>query len=541
MKNKAKHTSLSYLNSMVNLSGLKALLILSIGIWLAACNDDEKDQLLITKSSVVEQILGESSSSVETIRYRSQGEFYEPHQDGQEMEAHEEISATFDYTVTQSLTSSQLNYNWNQEFIYPFAYSGTSEVRIDGNQGSIEGAHGLGSKFFGFSSPTPIYSSRLEAIKKTQLMANPLAILARLDQSVAVTNGVLVLTQDSGLPNIELSINAETNLPEASRTTEVDFLYGDVVFEIAYSDWKDFNGILFPSGLEYRLNGELIRKEEISNVELNLSETQNLFDVTTQADYNPQEARYGILSSQWYNRMFSFGFSQDLPMNEVNISHVGGNVHLITGSAELAYAVLAVETADGIVVVEPALNQMRSEAVLSAIQNQFPEQAIVGVMATHHHMDHFGGVRTFAAASGNVYIGSDAVPFVEEVLAATHDLLPDALSLSDQHFEVHGISGHTVFGADDQRFEAWPLATPHTEDMLVFYFPSIKALYVGDIYNAGLVYGYDYYPPAMQDNLKERAQLLRNFIEESSLDVETLLTVHGGKTDISELHMLADK
>ena len=95
----------------------------------------------------------------------------------------------------------------------------------------------------------------------------------------------------------------------------------------------------------------------------------------------------------------------------------------------------------------------------------------------------------------------------------------------------------TIKGA----FEAIPLSTPHTEDMLVFYFEKIKALFVGDIFNAGLYYGYDYYPETTQEILQGRAQLLKSFIAERELDVELLITVHGGQTTIDELNQLANK
>ena len=74
--------------------------------------------------------------------------------------------------------------------------------------------------------------------------------------------------------------------------------------------------------------------------------------------------------------------------------------------------------------------------------------------------------------------------------------------------------------------------------MLVFYLPLIKSLFVADIFNAGFVYGYDSYTEGTQKILVERAKLLTQFIADQGLDVEQLLTVHGGVAPISELELM---
>ena len=258
------------------------------------------------------------------------------------------------------------------------------------------------------------------------------------------------------------------------------------------------------------------------------------FTPNAESNYNVEEGRRGIISSQWYHRMFSFGFSQDFPLNETKITAVSDKVYLITGSSELAYAALAVDSEEGIILIEPTLNPFRSEVVDVLLKQSFPGKQVIAVTTTHHHMDHFGGVSYFAAKGAEIIIGAEATGFVEQVLGANHDLL----NIDPSGALVTGVTEQsTIKGA----FEAIPLSTPHTEDMLVFYFEKIKALFVGDIFNAGLYYGYDYYPETTQEILQGRAQLLKSFIAERELDVELLITVHGGQTTIDELNQLANK
>ncbi len=538
---------LAHLRSRINSTKVAFKTLVFLLILITTACEQEKVSPKITETTIEETLLalgGESNlDSVATMKYIVNGEFIEPHQEGEEIKDFGNISASYSSVISIELNSRKLRYDWNQDFIYPFAYQGSSTIIVNNEMGSIAGAHGLGSKFFGFDAPVSLYSSRLEAILKNQLMANPLELIkgVRSQHGHSTEGNFFFISLGDELSKIEILIDSTTHLPLNSRILEADFLMGDQYFEVKYSNWKSVNGLPFPADLEYWLGENLIRRETISEIEFNPIMSSDVFTVNTESPYNANEGRYGILSSQWYHRMFAFGFSQDFPIEETHISNVGDNVYLITGGAELAYAVLAVEFDDGIFLVEPALNQRRSNAVLKAVKNEFPGKAILGVASTHHHMDHFGGVRTFAQESGHVYIGESSVDFVEQVLNSTHKLLSDNLQNNPREITVHEINQISELGSGPMAFTALPLTTPHSKDMLVFYFPSIKALYVGDVFNAGLFYGYDFYPPAMQKTLKDRAQLLLNFIHKSTLDVETLLTVHGGQTRFSELVDLTNK
>ncbi len=527
----------NHFNQSSNPFRLSMVFLFVLTIILEACKDEET--IKSDAISVDQVIASMGAGTVAHMQYTATGEFIEPHQGGQEMDHLNEVSATFEYTALTALNGRQLDYSWNQSFIYPFAYDGTSRVIINDKNGSIEGAHGLGSRFFGFDAPVPLFPARLEAILKTALMSNPIALLKALEQQGPGTKTnaefTFTLSQGEQLPEIEIIIDENTLLPVSARTQEADFLLGDVLFEIHYSNWQTVNGhVMYPTQLTYYLGEEIIRTEKRSNVVINPEVPADAFSPAATGSYDEQQGRYGILSSQWYHRMFSFGFSQDFPMAETNITPISDQVFVITGGAELAYVSLAVTTEEGIILIEPSLNPRRSKAVFEVIDKYFGGKPITAVAATHHHMDHFGGVTYFAQLGADVYIGESAVGFVQSVLEAKHELL----GISPQNVKVTGISDKvSIEGA----FEAIPLPTPHTEDMLVFYFPDLKALYVGDIFNAGLYYGYDYYTPGTQATLKERAQLLRAFIAQQGLEVETLLTVHGGQTTIGELHLLADK
>lgn len=483
--------------------------------------------------------------ALETIRFTATGEFVEFHQDGSEIEELENIAANFSYEQTAQLNQRTLRQDWQQQFVYPFGYEGDFSIIIADQTGSIEGAHGFGSRYFGYNAPAPLYSSRLEAIWKTQFLANPLELVqhAVINQGVRTRaeNNTFTIPLGNDLPDVELIVNPRTGLPKSARVLEADALLGDVVFEVKYQQWQRFGRLKYPAKLTYWLDGQLIREETISDIAFNESFAVEQFVPTAVSEYDAAQGRYGILSSQWYNRMGSYGFSQDQPLTETSISPLGGNVYLVAGSPELAYISLVVKTDAGLVLVEPALNQRRSEAILAAIDEAFPDDEITAVFATHHHMDHFGGVRTFAAEAETIYVGETAVSFTEDVLSSSPQLWPDRLSQNPNMVNVVGIDDVTTVGQGDEAFQIYPLATEHSDDMLLLYFPSIKALYVADIFNGGMVYGWDYYTAETQTVIGERAHLLNEFISNNGLDVETILSTHGAPAPISELQDLISK
>jgi hypothetical protein len=67
------------------------------------------------------------------------------------------------------------------------------------------------------------------------------------------------------------------------------------------------------------------------------------------------------------------------------------------------------------------------------------------------------------------------------------------------------------------------------------YFPAIKALAVGDILNGEMVDGLRFYNPETKKIMGDRAKNITEFISNHGLDVETLLTIHGGAVSANEI------
>ena len=101
--------------------------------------------------------------------------------------------------------------------------------------------------------------------------------------------------------------------------------------------------------------------------------------------------------------------------------------------------------------------------------------------------------------------------------------------------EVVTVGDSLSLGEGEEAFELLSYSTPHTDDMLLIYFPAIKALAVGDILNGEMVDGLRFYNPEIKEILGRRAKALNDFIMSRGLEVETLLTIHGGAVSANEI------
>ncbi len=500
------------------------------------------------------------------INVTTQGVSLEPHQSGDELDMLDYITTQYTSYLISTLSGEKVHVENHTEFTYPFPYTGVSTMVINGKEGSVHGIDSFQSRFFGLTIPRPMYSRRLEALSKTYLMGNPYRLMNRIIEQSGVNaqprDGSYEISLADDLPPIRVELDPSTGLPWRASAVERDYLFGDVEYQVEFGNWQSVEGgILYPGVIDHSLDDFTLRAENVTEVSFGDHKIDEFtFVITSKRNtylsienphiivegYDAEEGRRGLEASQWSMRMLSLGFSQDLPTDAVVITkkntsrnrdvNVGGNVHIIEGDTELlAYASVIIEMEEGIYVIEPVLHHYRSEVAINAIKEKFPGKPLLGIIATHHHMDHLGGLRTYAAETGKVFIGADGTDFVKKALGSKSSTFPDALDSYQGEVEVIGVNDSLKIGEGKEAFELLSYPTPHTDDLLVIYFPAIKALAIGDVFNGEMSDGLRFYNATTKKILTDRAQRLKDFIANRGLEVETLLTIHGGAVSATEI------
>jgi len=310
-------------------------------------------------------------------------------------------------------------------------------------------------------------------------------------------------------------INAQ-NMVEKVETWIDDALFGDLLFDAVYSDYKDFGGVKFPTRIIQNQGGYPIFDLRISDVKPNAP-------VTIQA---AQGGGGGAAAAA------GAAAAGDAPTEKL-----GDGVYLVSGG----YAALVVDFKPYIVVIEGGQSEERSDAVIAAAKKLIPNKRIRYVVNTHHHIDHSRGLRRYVAEGATIVTHRINAPYFERVFAAPKTLNPDALSKAKKEPTFETLTTKKVMTDGNHVIELHHMAgNGHNEGLLLAYLPKEKILVEADAYN----------PPAQPNApvpmpVSPYTDNLVATIERLKLDVDTIVPIHlpadGRKITRAELMRMAGR
>jgi len=144
-----------------------------------------------------------------------------------------------------------------------------------------------------------------------------------------------------------------------------------------------------------------------------------------------------------------------------------------------------VEFADHMTLIEAPQNDARSLAVIARAREVRPEKPLTELVNSHHHFDHSGGIRAAIAEGLTIITHQGNVALFENMAKRPHTVVPDALAKSPQPAMIKGIGQDTTLSDSAMTMQLLPYAGPHTETMLMAYFPQQRILVEADVYNPG--------------------------------------------------------
>ena len=298
----------------------------------------------------------------------------------------------------------------------------------------------------------------------------------------------------------------DQNLLERVVTWIPSPVMGDMQVEIRYSDYKDVgNGAKFPFRVHVHqgdhpfLGGRNFMDLTISNASVN---------VANAAQAVPDAVR-----------------TAKPPAVNVTTTQVAPGVWLLAGGSHNS---VAVEFRDYITVIEGPLNDDRSNAVIAAAKKVIPNKPIRYLVNTHHHWDHSGGIRAFAAEGATIVTHESNKDFYERIVLAPQprSLSPDRLATfpfattgpGPQKLETFA-ERHAISDGTQTLISYHVDGLNHAGDMAVVYLPGPKLLVSADLGPpaAGT-------PPA---NVSANSVALYNNIRRLKLDVSQHVPIHG--------------
>src|SRR5262245_33965337 len=285
---------------------------------------------------------------------------------------------------------------------------------------------------------------------KAAMAANPTAASV----NIAGSKVTIVSFTAMGKYRVNGTIN-DQNLVERVQTWVPNPVFGDMVYEHRYTEYKDYNGVKFPTVLhshqgDPRLNpGHNWMEVRVTAVQPN---------VAASALTVPDTVR-----------------SATIPPVVVQSQRLANGVWLIAGGSHNS---MLVEFKDFVAVVEAPQDENRSLAVIAEVQKLVPNKPIHYIVNTHHHFDHSGGLRTYVAHGATVVTHHSNREFYEQVLLypAPRTLQPDLLSIRYPWFSgnrvplIEAVNQKYVISDGSRTIDIHPVqGLAHNANMLLVY------------------------------------------------------------------------
>ena len=306
---------------------------------------------------------------------------------------------------------------------------------------------------------------------------------------------VTIVSFTLGKYRVNGTIN-DQNLVELTDTWFPNPVYGDMDYEMRYTRYKNFDGVMFPT---------LVHVHQ-GDPRLNPAHNYYQYDIT---DVKPNVAVTPMPVPEVVR-------AATLAPVKVESRKLAEGVWLLGGGTHNS---VLVEFKDFVAVVEAPNNEARSLAVIEEANRLAPNKPIKYLVNTHHHMDHVGGLRTYVSQGTTIVTHAVNKQYYLDVMLhpAPRELQPDRMSLYSPMYMISrrpapietvgsaeaggpgtGSSGSTkyvitdgdhimeVLFVEDMSYELGDNSYAqgnHSNDMLMVYLPREKILINADLYS----------------------------------------------------------
>lgn len=298
----------------------------------------------------------------------------------------------------------------------------------------------------------------------------------------------------------------DQNLVERVQTWVANPVFGDLVYEHRYTDYKDYNGVKFP-GVLHSHQGD-----------------PSIFPGHNWIEVRPTAVQVNVPAAAVV--VTDAVRTAAVPPVRVASTPLAQGVWLVAGGSHNS---VLVEFRDFVAVVEAPLGEERSLAVIAEAQRLVPGKPIQYVVNTHHHFDHAGGLRTYVAQGATVVTHEQNRDFYERIFfyPSPRMIQPDRLSTLNPWFagnrtrSLQTLTAKHTLSDGVRTLDVHPVqGLNHTSTMLMVYLPTEKILIHADLYSPQ---GPGRPAPAVNPSITA----LNNNIQRLKLDVTRHVPIHG--------------
>jgi len=271
---------------------------------------------------------------------------------------------------------------------------------------------------------------------------------------------------------------------------------GDMLVEAAYTGYKDFGGVMFPTKIVQKQGGYPVLDIDVADVKPNAP-----------VMIDPPAAPAPVV---------------------VTTEKVAEGVWYLTGGTHHS---VVIEFNDHVVVVEGPQSEARASAVIAEAKKLVPTKPIRYLVNTHHHWDHSGGLRTFVAEGAAIVTHQINQPYYEKTFALPHTLNPDRLVEAKTAPKFETLTDTKMLTDGARVLELYHVqGSGHNDGIILGYLPKERILIEADLFTPPA----DPATPPPQPRSPYAVNLGEN-LNRLKLNYQIVLPLHGRRSDRAEL------
>jgi len=464
------------------LLGISAALLVSTAIpHFAAAKDGPID---LVKAAVAAEGGADALKALKGLAIKGTAKHWEP---GQSFKAGGEPRFLGDttFSMTVDLTKGSARIDLDRSMQYPAVAMVRYTEVITPTMGFVTDAKGS----------TAASGMRVAAQSRELERASPALLLKALDDPKNVASAGQQKLGKASLPAViyndggtkfTILFDPKTHLPAAIRTLDDDNIFGDANYDLVLGDWKAVGGVQVAHSLSYDLNGIKVGEAKLTEVSVNPSIADGAFAPSDAVKAAAKPPMTGHVPYQWVLRRIALArFLDDDSMFYPTASppktvELAPNVaQVITGSANN----LIVNMKDGLAIFDAPFGEPQSKYVIEQAKAKFPGKPIKYLILTHHHMDHTGGMRTFAAEGATIIVPAPDKAYFEKDLKTVHTVVPDELQMHPRKVQVVEVKDQMTLKDEQAEIKMFRIDNPHVDGMLTIQVVQPNIVWVTDLWS----------------------------------------------------------
>ena len=351
-------------------------------------------------------------------------------------------------------------------------FDGPREVNLTGSREAIQLAD------WNKGGYRDVFGSALRPLEATQLqryriewdrdIAKFLVHALRIESSIkgiseAAVDGTshhIVSLQFIDAVYYDVYVDDTTHLISKLKFTEDRNPYGDLAKERTFSDYRDVGDVKLPFS-------------EITKEMNEVTEIKEWAELTINGDL--PEDRF-VIPEGLQERAQSLAHSDRLP---VLLTELAQGVYFGEG---VGINNMWVEFEDFILVAEGPNNEVQSLEVIRLIRETVGDKPIRYLVTSHHHSDHTGGIRTYAAEGATIVTHANNEKVIREILTLPHSLKPDRLFESQIEPQIETVTDRKTITDGTRTVELIHVPNPHANGFLAIYLPKERLIFESDLF-----------------------------------------------------------